>query len=108
MKVDYVCEASNEAISLLYMLIADDHSWEQNLWNQGLHDGGSYLGKVKEDPNMVSYRFIRIDQKVVMFYEGVSMKVDHSEIAEWLSKNYKDVPEENIDVLAIKLRGGKL
>lgn len=108
MKVDYVCEASNEAISLLYMIVGMSHDWEQNLWNRGLHDGGSYLGKDKEKPNMVSYRFICINQKVIMFYEGVSMFVDHSEIEQWLSKNYKDVPEINVDVLALSLKEGKL
>lgn len=106
--VKYICEASDNAIMLLYMLVGDKCAWEQNLYSFHLKDKGVYLGKDKENPNMLSLRFIRIDSVIICFYEGTSMNVDHGEITRYMDSCFPKLEDINIDTLAIRLKNRTL
>ncbi len=100
MKVDYLVEEDSSEEMLVFLLLRDHVVWKQNLI--GYQNKGIYLGHVVNDPNMLSLTYVRIDDKVICFYCGVSQRVNHGEIDNFLKKEYPDVPNIEADTLVFK------
>lgn len=100
MKIDYVVESNSETIMLVYLLLRDKVTWEQEV-KQGV---GTILGKDKHFPNMVGLSYIKIEGKVVCFYEATSLLVDWNEVDTFIKKEFPDSKKLSSTQLVMKFK----
>lgn len=103
MKVDYLVEATHETEMLVYLLLKDHVKWDQNI-DLIYQNRGVFLGKDNAFPNMVSLIYIGVDDKVVCFYHGASVLVDHDQIEGYMKKEYPDSEIIDASQLVFKFR----
>lgn len=100
-KVDYLVEADSAAQMLVWMMLNDKTSWHEGSI-EGYQDCGVFAGKTKEQSNMVSLSYRKINNKIVCFYWGTSVIVNHNEIEDFLDKNFPEVRRLEADSFVIR------
>ncbi len=98
--VDYLVEADSATQMLVWMMLEDKTSWHEGAL-EGYHDIGVFAGKTKEQSNMVSLSYRKINDKIVCFYWGTAVVVNHAEIDEFLDRNFPDVRKLEADSFVI-------
>lgn len=67
-KIDYLVEADSATEHLIYLLLKDKVSWEKSLSDH--QNKGVFCGKDKNNTNIVSLTYVKVDGKIVCFYWG--------------------------------------
>lgn len=99
-KVDYLVEADSATQMLVWMMLKDKTSWHQGAL-EGYQDCGVFAGKTKEQPNMISLCYRKIHNKIVCFYWGTAVVVNHTEIDEFLDEKFPKVRNIRADSFVI-------
>ncbi|CAL9985528.1 hypothetical protein VPHF99_0299 [Vibrio phage F99] len=97
--VDYLVEADSATQMLVWLLLKDKTSYGQ--FPEGYQDCGVFAGKTKEQPNMVSLSYRKINNKIVCFYWGTSTIVNHLEIEDYLDHHFPNVRRLGADSFVI-------
>jgi len=98
--VDYLVESDSATQMLVWMMLKDKTSWHEGVLD-GYHDIGVFAGKTKDQSNMISLSYRKINDKIVCFYWGTAVVVNHNEIEEFLDKNFPEVRRLEADSFVI-------
>ncbi len=77
----FLVEASSFERNCLWMEWNNRVKWEQTSWCMG------QIGTISRQPVTLSVLWVRIDGKLIGFWEPTSQVVDHKMIREWFAKN---------------------
>ena len=78
---EFVVEADDFAIQTLWTKFSTQYNWEQDC--KGLMETVGYLNN---HPVCVNFRWAKINEHLILFYNPTSQIVDHHMVDEWLKK----------------------